>query len=322
MAAPFDIVQQANALAAQGREAEAIALVDRGIAEANPFALFMLGDWRLRGVMGPRDNAEARELFRRAAEAGLPTAKLFYTNFLAGGFGGEADWPAAMARLEAEAQSDPRRKAALHLIHRMDLDEAGGPAVLPAAQQLCDSPDVRFFPALFSAEECSYLASLAEPEFKPSTVTPKLGAREYLDAARNSYGSTLHWFVADPAVLALKARLAAASGTRVEQGEHVHILRYGVGQEFRPHFDWSDGIENQRIKTALVYLNEGYEGGETYFPEAKLKVGARTGDAIIFRNASDEGEPDARAMHAGLPVRSGVKLIASYWIRRFPFEGD
>ena len=49
---------------------------------------------------------------------------------------------------------------------------------------------------------------------------------------------------------------------------------------------------------------------------------ARTGDAIVFRNASEEGEPDEDAIHAGLPVTSGVKLIASRWIRARPFEGD
>jgi prolyl 4-hydroxylase len=322
MAAPIDILKQAHSLATQGREAEAVALVERGIADGNPFALFMLGDWRLRGTMGPRDMPEARELFRRAAEAGLPTAKLFYTNFLAGGMGGDVDWPVAMRRLETEAQSDPRRNAALRLIQQMDLDERGQPKALPAAEQLCKSPDVRFFPNLFSAAECTYLAALAEPEFKPSTVTPKLGAPEYRDAARDSAGSTLHWFVADPAVHALKARVAAATGTAIAQGEHLHILRYGVGQQFRPHFDWSEGIDNQRIQTALIYLNEAYEGGETYFPEPDLRVSGRTGDAVIFRNASDDGVPDPRALHAGLPVTKGVKLIASYWIRQLPYEGD
>jgi prolyl 4-hydroxylase len=322
VAAPFEIVQQAHALATGGREAEAMALVERGMAEGNPFAFFMLADWRLRGVVGGRDHVAARALFRRAADAGLPTAKLFYTNLLASGVGGEADWPQALQRLRVEAERDPRRRAALHLIEKMDLDGAGKPQSLPAGQTLCEAPEVRLFPKLFTPEECAYVSTLATPEFKRSTVTPKLGAPEYVDAARNSEGSTLGWFVADPAVHALNQRIAAASGTRVEQGEHLHILRYGVGQEFKPHFDWSEGIDNQRIKTALVYLNEDFEGGETFFPNVDLKVSGRTGDAIVFRNASDEGEPDQDALHAGLPVTSGVKLIASRWIRARPFDGD
>lgn len=315
-------MQEAHTLALQGREAEAIALIDRGVADCNPFAFFMLADWRLRGVLGPRDPAEARDLFRRAGEAGMPTANLFYTNLLASGVGGEADWPAALDRLRREAAVDARRQATLRLVEQMDLDDLGRPKSLPPEETLCDSPEVRFFRKLLSAEECAYLVAAAEAEFRPSTVTQKLGGAEYRDAARNSEGSTLHWLIADPAITALNMRIAAASGTALERGEPLHILRYAVGQEFRPHVDWSEGIGNQRIKTALVYLNEGYGGGETYFPEADLKVSGGTGDAIIFRNASDEGEPDRRALHAGLPVTAGVKLIASRWIRQFRYEGD
>src|SRR5689334_6939140 len=102
MGGPFEIMQQAHALAEQGREAEAIALIDGGVAKGNPFAFFMLADWRLRGVLGPRDPAEARSLFRRAGDAGMPTANLFYTNLLASGIGGQADWQGALARLRRE----------------------------------------------------------------------------------------------------------------------------------------------------------------------------------------------------------------------------
>ena len=322
MAAPFDILRQAHALAAQGREAEAMALVRSGIAQGNPFATFMLADWRLRGIMGPRDTKEARALFAQAADSGLPTARFFTTNLIASGVGGEADWPQAIGRLKSEAEIDPRRKAALELIRRMDLDELGRPRSLPCARALSSAPEVHVLEGFFSIEECAYVIAVAKDEFRPSTVVPKLGGREYLDAARNSEGSTLHWLITDPALQALNLRIAAASGTRVEQGEPLHVLRYSVGQEFKPHHDWSEGITNQRIKTALVALNKDYEGGETCFPEAGLKVKGRTGDALVFRNASDEGVPDPRSLHAGLPVTAGVKLIASRWIRRFRYEGD
>jgi prolyl 4-hydroxylase len=245
----------------------------------------------------------------------MPSARFFYTNFLAAGAGGEADWPEAMTRLKSEAALDPRRGAALRLIEKMDLDDRGHPRSLPPEQRLCEEMEVRLFAQLFTPEECTYVIAQAEPEFRRSTVADQLGGREYVDAARNSEGSTLHWFLADPAVHALNQRLASASHSSVKQGEHLHILRYGVGQEFRPHYDWSETVDNQRIKTALVYLNEDYEGGETLFVESGLKVKGRTGDAIVFRNATDEGDRDMKAMHAGLPVTSGTKLIASKWVR-------
>ena len=70
--------------------------------------------------------------------------------------------------------------------------------------------------------------------------------------------------------------------------------------------------------TFLVYLDEGYEGGETAFPALGITVRGRIGDGLLFRNASAEGAPDPRAIHAGLPVTRGVKHLASRWIRAAP----
>ena len=71
----------------------------------------------------------------------------------------------------------------------------------------------------------------------------------------------------------------------------------------------------QRVLTFLVYLNEGYEGGETAFPALGIKVRGQTGDGLLFRNATTDGKPDPRAIHSGLPVTRGVKHLASRWIR-------
>ncbi len=40
----------------------------------------------------------------------------------------------------------------------------------------------------------------------------------------------------------------------------------------------------QRIATFLIYLNEGYEGGETSFPRIGLNYRAEQGDALFFAN--------------------------------------
>ena len=69
-----------------------------GLAEAGDAnALFALGLWRLGGQFVPIDLALARDLFRRAGEAGRPDGTRVYLNFLASGTGGPADWPAALA---------------------------------------------------------------------------------------------------------------------------------------------------------------------------------------------------------------------------------
>ena len=68
--------------------------------------------------------------------------------------------------------------------------------------------------------------------------------------------------------------------------------------------------------TALVWLGHDYKGGETAFMKAGLKLRGRKGDAIVFRNALDDGSIDPLTEHAGLPVTAGTKYIFSRWIRK------
>jgi prolyl 4-hydroxylase len=75
-------------------------------------------------------------------------------------------------------------------------------------------------------------------------------------------------------------------------------------------------VTNQRQMTAIVYLNDGYEGGETVFPELDLTVPARRGDMLLFANLKSDGQSDNSSRHAGRPVASGRKWIATRWIRQ------
>ena len=68
----------------------------------------------------------------------------------------------------------------------------------------------------------------------------------------------------------------------------------------------------------LVYLNQGFEGGETDFPLLDLKFKGRKGDALMFSNVDASGAPDRRMFHAGLPPTAGEKWLLSQWVRDRP----
>ena len=103
-------------------------------------------------------------------------------------------------------------------------------------------------------------------------------------------------------------------------GEPLQVLRYAPGEQYREHSDALPHVapEQQRVLTFLVYLNEDYKGGETAFPALGIKFRGRRGDGLLFRNSSSDGAIDRRAIHAGLPVTRGAKLLASRWIRAAP----
>lgn len=253
---------------------------------------------------------EARDLFRRAGEAGRHDAAVIHCNLTASG----GDWRGGVALLARLAERDRRCRRQLELIGAMDLS-----ATL-VGEVVSERPHLTLFRRLFTPDECLYLIEAAAPMLAPSVVIDPATGAQGPDKVRiaDSAGFTLP--LENPAVHALNQRIAAASGTGWAQGEPLQVLRYRPGGEYKPHFDAIPGFANQRILTMIVWLNEDYEGGETMFMRTGARLRGRTGDALLFRNALPDGTRDPGSAHAGLPVTGGEKLIASRWIRVRPFE--
>lgn len=314
MTPPHPLLQQAIALSNAGRNAEAAAIVTRLAASGEPQALFLLGQMQWGGGIVAQDPVAARGNFERAAKAGHAAAQIVSTNLLASGIAGARDWAGALMRLAGEAKIDPRRTVQVELLGKMALDAAGNPLRTRDAEVLSESPWVRRFAGLLTAAECAYLVDLASRAFQPAMVRSPAGGMQ-LDPIRNSDEATLHWMIEDPVVHAINRRIAAASGSDAAQGEAMQILRYKPGQQYRAHFDYNPTLYNQRVLTALAYLNHDYKGGETAFVKTGLKVRGRKGDVVVFCNVLADGAVDPTSEHCGMPVTSGMKFLASRWIR-------
>jgi prolyl 4-hydroxylase len=282
-------------------------------AGGDPQALFLLAHLHWSGTLATQEPTRARALFEAAAARGHVQANVVMTNLLASGVAGARNWPAAVERLKVEAAKIAHRKAALDLLDAMDLDAAGDPVRVPEAKVISDRPYARMFEGLLTEQECGYLIAAAG-EFEPSMVYDPAG-QLVRDTIRTSDGATFHWDIEDPAIHAINRRLAAASRTAYDAGEALQVLRYAPGQQYRPHFDWVGSAPNQRLWTALVYLNDDYEGGATAFVRTDIEVRGKTGDVLLFSNARPDGHGDDLAEHAGMPVTSGTKYLATRWIR-------
>lgn len=319
---PPSPTSHAVALAQAGRSREAVDALNRLSAAGDADALFTLATWSLRGHLVGRDEPRARDLFARAAAAGRGDAAVILSNFVANGTGGPADWPRGLAMLRRLAEARPRSRRELDIVDAMDLDPDGAPVAVPHAEILSESPHVAIARRLFTAAECAYLAAAAAPMLAPALMVDPVTGEQRAHGERTGDGVGFTAPLENLAVRALARRIAAASGTDVGQGEPLQVLRYRPGEEYRPHLDAIPGWTNQRVLTVLVWLNEDYDGGGTTFPRADLHVRGRMGDALIFRNVRADGRTDPLAIHAGLPVTRGEKLIASRWIREGPYEGE
>ena len=132
------------------------------------------------------------------------------------------------------------------------------------------------------------------------------------------------------AMLLLRTKISAVTSIPVLHMEPPQIFHYAVGQEIKAHFDFlfdgthSYGQEGKytgdRLATFLMYLNEGYEGGDLEFPRVGYRYRGKTGDGILFASQRD-GKPDPMSLHAAKPVVTGEKYILSQWIHNQPFGG-
>jgi prolyl 4-hydroxylase len=319
-AVPPSPAQAAEALASRGQLAEALELLKNGAANGDADAAFMLAAWCLSGRHVRRDLVAARQLFGRAAAAGHGEAEAIFIAFLANGTGGGRAWPEALRLLAERSSADANAREEIELLEAMQLTSDGEPVRVPKPETLSSRPCVTLYRGLFTRFECDYLIKAASPFFTRSVVVHPDTGRLIEDPVRNSDVAAFPLAYETPAIHALNRRLAAISATDPAQGEPLQILRYQSGQQYKAHSDALPNAANQRICTALVYLNDDYAGGETHFLANDLKVRGAAGDAILFANADREGRPYADARHAGLPVTRGTKLLASRWIRARPLD--
>lgn len=304
----MDILDQAHRLAANGEQQAAVELVMRGAEAGDALAQFAVANWRLYGLNGARDFDDAHRLLDLAIASGNIEAVHLKANLVANGTGTDANFESALQQLESIKGRDSLATLQLRLLDPQL-------SIHPVREQLSTDPDIRVFHGLLSPEKCEYLMFRAQSELRPSSVVNPASGRRMPHPARTSFGMSFDPATEDPVVRMINLQLAELTQTEIECGEPLHILRYTPGQQYRPHFDAIPGADNQRTWTVIIYLNDGYEGGQTELDLLGLSFRGAAGDALAFRNADDAGNPDGRLRHAGMPVTTGVKWIASRWIR-------
>lgn len=100
----------------------------------------------------------------------------------------------------------------------------------------------------------------------------------------------------------------------------AQIVLWTEGIELTPHADnlEPDGRPNgtpHRCFSSLIYLNDDYEGGETYFPGLGLRVKPERGSLIIFGSGPEY-------VHGVTKVRGGKRYTYAGWFTFDPAWED
>jgi hypothetical protein len=158
-------------------------------------------------------------------------------------------------------------------------------------------------PEFLTPAECDDWIALSERVGFEAATLATMGGSELQKDIRNNDRVILDdhdrafelWLKLEPAVpCILEGRQA------VGLNERLRFYRYDPGQQFRGHVDAPYRRENGQssMLTFLVYLNDGYEGGETKFDDAV--VTPAKGMALLFRH---------ELFHEGSALIKGRKYV-------------
>lgn len=89
----------------------------------------------------------------------------------------------------------------------------------------------------------------------------------------------------------------------IEYPSTFTIRKYDTGYEMGPHSDTYTGSKDFGI-SAVVYLNDNYEGGELSFPEYNVKLKPEAGSIVMF---------PSNTVHEALAVTKGEKYFAPFF---------
>ena len=320
---------------------------EQAAAQNHRSALCQLAYCQDHGVGGDIDPAEASRTWMRAGDLGAPRAAsnlgwryrkgftvkqdpirslAWYLRAEAADYPGAAEAIASLADALSEQEFDFARELAAGTIDHSDPVATDNGILNFETEELSTAPRVSRIKRLFTIDECDHLVRTTRPFMQPSKVITTSGGAEE-DDVRSSEESPIWDQIRDLVVHRLEARMHELSNTPILHGEPIMVLHYGKGMEYRAHEDYFDpdvdhmqeqlSRGGQRLVTIITYLSSVADGGATDFPKADISIAPIKGDAVMFFNTHEDGMPDPLTKHAGTPVVSGEKWLATRWIREW-----
>ena len=177
--------------------------------------------------------------------------------------------------------------------------------------------NIKVYDDIFKEDVCEYIVKYCEKNslFSRSKVVNDSEYIKDVSEVRTSFTS----FIKDRDDIIFKfiyEKVADLLDLPQSYIEDLQCVRYTKGQEFKVHFDtlYTSDL-NSRFHTLLLYLNDDFSGGETFFPEVDMKIRPKTGRLLHFINKKQTGERILYSAHAGLPVENGVKYACNIWVK-------
>jgi prolyl 4-hydroxylase len=319
-------IARARAFDAEGRHDEAINELANAAQRGDAEAMTQLAKRIIVGDRAPRLRRQGIGLLADAVKMGSAEAADRLAVIRASGVVAAPDWPAALELLTLAAERGwaPAR-AQLEVLASLSRESL---LVPPAGVVVHEEPHIRRFAHFVSGPVCDWLIERARGRLERARVYDAQRNLDIVDDSRTNSFAVFNAMEADLVHLLVQTRMAIGCGQPVKHMEASTVLHYAVGETIGHHYDFVDPAlpgyaeevraRGHRVATFLVYLNDGYEGGETVFPRLGVRHAGRRGEGLLFVNTLADGQADLRTLHSGEPPTRGEKWVFSQFVRDRP----
>lgn len=199
---------------------------------------------------------------------------------------------------------------------------------------VCTSPEIAVVENLLSDAECAHIIELSKSRLARSHVLNDTGSADDTSLSHDRTSSTTNLKKSEDAIItAIERRVAVMCALPLENMEPLQVVRYRVGELYKPHYDWFDPKRRgsaaamrrggQRTVTVFAYLNTPDDATHcvTVFPNLNVRIEPRKGSAAVWHNLNRDGSGNTQTLHGGEPpvLKDSVKYGLNCWFRERPF---
>ena len=174
----------------------------------------------------------------------------------------------------------------------------------------------RVIKGVFTRDQCEKIIQMASKRLEPSSVSWDMEVDRTIRKSETAWLSPHK----SPLVRDVMQKCISMTDRPFRNSEHLQVLKYKPGGFYSVHHDAFEYEKTPRVFTAIIALNDDYTGGGTGFPTLNRVYKLNQGDVLLFNTLNDWGLHTDKALHAGMPVKSGEKWICNLWIHRHAYS--
>ena len=187
-------------------------------------------------------------------------------------------------------------------------------------QEIFSSPKIVIFKKIIDKKIANEIIKEFSTKINPSLVT------DCNEIKRSEFRTSSSAIIKKESkkLFYLREKTCSLLGWNIKESERFQFIAYNKGQEYVPHFDAFDleqirssqsKVTTQRMVTNIIYLNENFSGGETFFPKLNLSIKAELGMMLSFENCiSNTDFLNPFTIHQSNPIKQGKKYVLVSWL--------